>query len=449
VIVCNPGHVLSQSREKDYEAKRTYQQKYGETKGNNPFIMVLDSLGGSHSTAVSKIRSYLTFEHMEKKNLPRTFGKEKMGEKHPPIPLQPNSCDCGLFLLHYVELIFKDPEMFLGAMLPDLSKWFNTTDIDYKREDIALLIQRIANGDSNTIKFPKIKFPAQRNYRGSNVGSSDNNIDEDTPLARRISTPSARKMSTPSARRMSDPRLRKAISGTMGELLAIKQKVGRPSRFTYEPPRTPSSPPPRSTPRRTMTLANSAAAVPEAEPKTPGLFESPLPAAPKISFEIKKSVHAPKSPSKDDFKTSSDPNKMFLDKAKVLLAKVGEKSSSSSSSKTLRTTSSSSAGTTTSSSSSSSSLKTTRSSAGGTPNSSGWKSISRRSHEEPLEQKSLSKRFVLKRNNAVTNPDRHRDDKGYHREFVDRCRDMDRRRDQPVKSGAEMYDFLMKNIGES
>ena len=35
VIVCNPGHVLSQSSEKDIE---------GATKCN-PFIMVLDSLG--------------------------------------------------------------------------------------------------------------------------------------------------------------------------------------------------------------------------------------------------------------------------------------------------------------------------------------------------------------------------------------------------------------------
>ena len=68
------------------------------------FIIIL---GGSHSTAVSKIRSYLMMEHLEKRKLPKNFGKDKMGEKHPPIPYQPNSCDCGLFLLHYVELIFR------------------------------------------------------------------------------------------------------------------------------------------------------------------------------------------------------------------------------------------------------------------------------------------------------------------------------------------------------
>jgi len=162
VIVCNPGHVLSQSREKDFEKKRKYQKDVEETKGRNPFIMVLDSLGGSHSTAVSKIRSYLMMEHLEKRKLPKNFGKDKMGEKHPPIPYQPNSCDCGLFLLHYVELIFRDPDVFLGAILPDLSKWFNTSDVEYKREDIANLIKEVASQDnSRKVKFPKIKMPSR------------------------------------------------------------------------------------------------------------------------------------------------------------------------------------------------------------------------------------------------------------------------------------------------
>ena len=45
VIVCNHGYVISKTREKQFDAKRSYQQNIGETKGFNPFIMVLDSLG--------------------------------------------------------------------------------------------------------------------------------------------------------------------------------------------------------------------------------------------------------------------------------------------------------------------------------------------------------------------------------------------------------------------
>jgi hypothetical protein len=47
--------VLSAKRTRNFEEKREEQQKL-EPQGANPFIMVLDSLGGSHSSAVSKIR---------------------------------------------------------------------------------------------------------------------------------------------------------------------------------------------------------------------------------------------------------------------------------------------------------------------------------------------------------------------------------------------------------
>ncbi len=55
VVVCNPGLVMSSTRTKNFEEKREVQQKL-EPQGANPFIMVLDSLGGTHSSAVSKIR---------------------------------------------------------------------------------------------------------------------------------------------------------------------------------------------------------------------------------------------------------------------------------------------------------------------------------------------------------------------------------------------------------
>ena len=40
-----------------------------------------------------------------------------------------------------------DPDVFLGSILPDLSKWFDKSDVEYKREDIANLIKEVASKD--------------------------------------------------------------------------------------------------------------------------------------------------------------------------------------------------------------------------------------------------------------------------------------------------------------
>ena len=265
VIVCNPGHVLSATRDRDFEKKRSYQKEMGETKGRNPFIMVLDSLGGSHSTAVSKMRSYLTFEHLEKRKVPMNFGKEKMGEKHPPIPLQPNDCDCGLFLLHYVELIFKDPELFLGAILPDLTKWFNTEDVElYKREEIAKLIQKISETNGKNVKFPKIKFPS-RNSEKSGGGSSRSN--------------------------KSDPRGKRMKEGSLGELLATNhpdRMSSRRARFTgsYRD----------NSPERTTSPTRKSARISDGSSDKP----KPLDSQP-VSFQIKRKSPLEEGEIKEEF----------------------------------------------------------------------------------------------------------------------------------------------------
>ena len=62
-------------------------------------------------------------------------------------------------LLHFLPLsLFQDPPKFLGAKLPDLSQWFSSKEIDFKREDIALLIRRLSKEQKEEkIKFPSIK----------------------------------------------------------------------------------------------------------------------------------------------------------------------------------------------------------------------------------------------------------------------------------------------------
>ena len=41
-----------------------------------------------------------------------------------------------------------DPDVFLGSILPDLSKWFNKSDVEYKRVvEAAMTVDAIINCD--------------------------------------------------------------------------------------------------------------------------------------------------------------------------------------------------------------------------------------------------------------------------------------------------------------
>ncbi len=93
MVICNPGLV---DVSKDERIIR------GE-----PYLLVMDSLGGHHSAAFTAIRSYLKYEYLARRGKPVRFGKEQMGEKEVSVPEQDNDADCGIYLLHYVQLIFK------------------------------------------------------------------------------------------------------------------------------------------------------------------------------------------------------------------------------------------------------------------------------------------------------------------------------------------------------
>ena len=96
VIIINPGQMVC-----DAESR---QNGDGE-----PLFLVLDSLGGGKSGAVENIRHYLEQEWLAKhpELAQVSFSKKEMKTLRPEKPEQENFSDCGIFLLHYVEKIFK------------------------------------------------------------------------------------------------------------------------------------------------------------------------------------------------------------------------------------------------------------------------------------------------------------------------------------------------------
>ncbi|KAG0263607.1 hypothetical protein BG011_008551 [Mortierella polycephala] len=102
-----------------------------------PYILVLDSLGGSHPTVFKTLRSYLQHELLNRKNIQKTISSKMVPGRYAKCPQQENFCDCGLFLLHYAEVFLKNPGPLLDRIVNksnDMTKYWAIGDLADKRE---------------------------------------------------------------------------------------------------------------------------------------------------------------------------------------------------------------------------------------------------------------------------------------------------------------------------
>lgn len=183
VVLINPGLI-------SIPAKSVERIMKGE-----PFVIVLDSLGGSKNSAVANLRQYLACEWRNKKCTGQDtseeleFSSREMRTIWPSKPEQHNGSDCGIFLLHYVEKIFKNVKKFLKPTLPDLTYWFTVEEVASKRANIAELIRTLATEQrpGMNLKLPNIKLVEENNstfedYLGDTSSNellsskSDNNV---------------------------------------------------------------------------------------------------------------------------------------------------------------------------------------------------------------------------------------------------------------------------------
>ena len=78
-------------------------------------IFTLDSFGESRTQAIRILKSYL-IEEAKTKHGVEVNKKSLQGITAKGIPLQPNGCDCGVYLLGYVEKFMQQPDEFVKKL---------------------------------------------------------------------------------------------------------------------------------------------------------------------------------------------------------------------------------------------------------------------------------------------------------------------------------------------
>lgn len=84
------------------------------------YVLVLDSLGSTHTAVKTALRDYLRLEARDKQRVPPDTDVRRLGDAvHVDVHVatQPNFCDCGLYLLHNFQCFFSDPQVYLRAAL--------------------------------------------------------------------------------------------------------------------------------------------------------------------------------------------------------------------------------------------------------------------------------------------------------------------------------------------
>ena len=88
---------------------------FSTTPNFRPVIIIFDSLGLKHNQTFKTLRDYLADEAKAKRGI--DISREEIHGLHAKVPGQSNYCDCGVFLLHYVERFLHDPERYLPDIL--------------------------------------------------------------------------------------------------------------------------------------------------------------------------------------------------------------------------------------------------------------------------------------------------------------------------------------------
>ncbi|ONK67201.1 uncharacterized protein A4U43_C06F17480 [Asparagus officinalis] len=165
LVVCHPGEVSILEEEDIKDSPKV------------PCILHMDSIKGSHSGLKNLVQSYLMEEWKERHPDSvddHTSKFSNMRFVSLELPQQENSFDCGLFLLHYVELFLEEaPINFNPFKINKFNSfltmdWFIPSEASFKRSLIRKLIYDLLNDPSQNVP-PTSNDVISSGYHDSNT----------------------------------------------------------------------------------------------------------------------------------------------------------------------------------------------------------------------------------------------------------------------------------------
>ncbi|MCJ1380758.1 hypothetical protein MMC17_003867 [Xylographa soralifera] len=131
-----------------------------------PAIITLDSLGIAHAPTIRILKDYLREEAKDKRGGMVFDDSQIKGITVKQIPLQDNFCDCGLFLLGYMEKFVESPREFITKVLQrefDPLKDWPKLNPTVMRVTVRDLVQELHSQQEDEREEPKRKPVAKVN----------------------------------------------------------------------------------------------------------------------------------------------------------------------------------------------------------------------------------------------------------------------------------------------
>ncbi len=150
---------------------------------SQPRIVTLDSLGSPHSATCRVLKEYLVEEAKDKKKI--DLVAVPGGMKARGIPEQMNFCDCGIFVLGYMEEFLKDPDALAHKILSkDKVDW--SMDAARLRNKVRSLLFRLQKEQTERLSQEREAKRHQKRMSKSSSLRSSSDIVHDAKPARTI-----------------------------------------------------------------------------------------------------------------------------------------------------------------------------------------------------------------------------------------------------------------------